>query len=64
MSETIRIDIGCTSAGQTFVRVAHLPSGAEKIQIGLNGDTADAVAKRLTEALRQALEDDPSDHFT
>jgi hypothetical protein len=53
--EEFRVDIGRADKGQTFVRVVHIPSGKERIQVGLEGNDARDVAKRLTEELRTEL---------
>jgi hypothetical protein len=50
-----RVDIGRAGKGRIFVRVVHIPSGKERILIGLDGDDPHDVAKRLTEELRTEL---------
>jgi len=54
--ETLRMDVGHAEGGRTFVRVVHLPTGAEKTQVGLKGETADVVGRRLAKALMQEIE--------
>ena len=54
--ETFRIDVGRAEGGRTFVRVVHLPTGVEKTQVGLKGETAEVVGRRLAEALMQEIE--------
>ncbi len=53
--DEFRVDIGRADKGRTFLRVVHIPSGKERILVGLNGDDPHEVAKRLTEDLRTEL---------
>ncbi len=50
-----RLDIGRADKGRTFVRVVHLPSGKERIIVGLEGDDPHEVGKRLTAELQAEL---------
>jgi hypothetical protein len=50
-----RTDIVRADKGRAFVRVIHIPSKKERIQVGLDGIDPDDVAKRLTQELRQEL---------
>jgi hypothetical protein len=50
-----RVDVGRASAGRTFVRVVHLPTGKERIVVGLDGAEPAEVALRLTTELDHEL---------
>lgn len=50
-----RIDVGRASKGQTFVRVVHLPSGKERIRVGIGAIDAHQVAEQLMNELRKDL---------
>jgi hypothetical protein len=53
--DDFRTDIGSADKGRTFVRVLHLPSGMERIAVGLGSRTADIVAEQLENDLREEL---------
>ncbi len=50
-----RVDIGRADTGRTFVRVIHVPSGKERIVVGLGGADPNEVATRLTKELTDEL---------
>jgi hypothetical protein len=50
-----RVDIGRADRGRTFVRVIHVPTGKQKIAVGLDGLEPNAVAQRLERELREEL---------
>lgn len=54
--------IGSASGGRTFVQVLHKPTGTERHQVGLNGESTDAVARKLyLEVLVELAGDYPKD---
>src|SRR5262249_4720243 len=53
--DEFRLDIGRADKGRTFVRVVHIASGKERIQVGLGADDAQEVGKRLTAELKAEL---------
>jgi hypothetical protein len=55
MEEEFRLDIGRADKGRTFVRVVHIASRKERIQVGLEGSDPHDIAKRLTAELRKEL---------
>lgn len=48
---SIRMDVGRASGGRTFVRVVHLLTGRDRQQVGLDGETAEVVGRRLAKEL-------------
>jgi hypothetical protein len=50
-----RVDVGRADKGQTFVRVVHVPSGKQKVVVGLKGSTSQEIALRLTKELAGEL---------
>ncbi len=59
-ADDFRVDIGRADKGRTFVRVVHLPTGKERIVVGLGEATAMEVAARLTQELSDELAGSPS----
>ncbi len=53
--QEFRIDIGRADQGRTFVRVVHMPSGKERIQVGLDGSTTSAVSEQLMKEVAKEL---------
>jgi hypothetical protein len=47
LSERFRVDIGRTDGGQSFVRVNDTLTGLSRTQVGLDGEPADAITRRL-----------------
>jgi len=50
-----RVAIGRADKGRTFVRVIHVPTGKERIVVGLGGADPNEVATRLTKELTDEL---------
>ena len=53
--DEFRVDVGRADKGRTFIRVVHLPSGKERVLVGLDQEDPQAVAKRLIEEIRHEL---------
>lgn len=51
VEERFRIDIGRADGGRSFVRVTDTTTGDSRIQVGLDGEPAEAVGQRLAAAL-------------
>jgi hypothetical protein len=47
LDQRFRVDVGRADGGRSFVRVVDTVSGADRSQVGFNGETADAIARRL-----------------
>ena len=50
-----RTDIGRADKGRSFVRVTHLPTGIERIQVGLGSDSSAAVRDKLIQEIAVEL---------
>jgi hypothetical protein len=46
-----RVDVGRADGGRTFVRVVHLPTGKDRVLVGLDGSDPEEVALQLTKEL-------------
>ena len=53
--DEFRVDIGRAEHGQTFVRVVHIPSGKERVLVGLGRETTQDVIKRFTQEIQREL---------
>jgi hypothetical protein len=51
-----RVDVGRADRGRTFVRVVHLPTGKDRILVGLDGADPGEVALRLTNELASEID--------
>ena len=51
-----RVDVGRADRGRTFVRVVHLPTGKDRILIGLEGADPAEVARQLTRELESEID--------
>lgn len=49
------VQIGRANEGKTFVRVVHVPTGKERIVVGLDGADPREVEARLTDELSQEI---------
>ena len=50
-----RIDIGRAGKGETFVRVIHIPSGKQRIKVGLGIATTQDIANQMIEELSREV---------
>lgn len=52
-----RIDIGRADKGRTFVRVTHIPTGAESAVVGIGNRTPNELATELLRRLASNIDD-------
>ena len=57
-----RVDVGRADGGRTFVRVVHLPTGKDRLLVGLDGADPEEVALQLTKELSSEIEARRFDH--
>jgi hypothetical protein len=50
-----RVQLGCADDARTFVRVIHLPSGKERLVVGVGDENAQVVEQRSTRHTYLAL---------
>jgi hypothetical protein len=55
VEDEFRVDIGRAGKGRTFIRVVHIPSGKERVRVGLCGDDSHGVTALLISELRREL---------
>lgn len=58
LDERFRVDVGRADNGQTFVRVVDVVTGRHREQIGLYGESTNAIATRLANEIGQELPKD------
>jgi len=51
-----RVDVGRADGGRTFVRVVHLPTGKDRLLVGLDGADPEEVALQLTKELASEID--------
>jgi hypothetical protein len=47
LDQRFRVDVGSAGGGRSFVRVVDTATGAERSQVGFNGESAEAIARRF-----------------
>ena len=50
-----RVQIGSADMGRTFVRVVHVPTGKERLVVGIGDATTQEVETQLTEDLKREI---------
>ena len=53
--DDFRVDYGRVEGGRTFIRVVHLPTGKERIQVGLGSDDSRELVRRFVNQIRAEL---------